>query len=894
MSRWHSIDCPGPEVDVPEDGIPICRACKASPNLEDIVQRAQDSSVLRTAIPKDTPIGSMNLSWPASVPWTRNGVPLLQSTHADAAVDEQETAAVNLTAVAQKITLDDRAPDVGARTSFVYSRRLSTTQFRLLRLDPVEARNRERLIHVDLETHEFDDSPEYETVSYTWSGEEGDSTPRNPIYVGPYWDVLVQTDNCASMLRDLMPRGHQPFRRLWVDAICINQIDIPERDRQVSRMGDIYRNCMRVVVYLPVENPRSVRPPGIAKANRRRTRLTHEVLLDLLRTRYFTRVWIIQELVLAPMVVFHLKDEDVYFSSLDSNIDWSLARAPWVAHIANAKTFGKLRLVDVLARTWNSEAADTRDKIFGVLGLLRSDIISHRKFEPDYSLSARDVFVGAVAYMILVEKQLFLLGVAVEKDHAALGYPSWSIDLTNQLSPFVLSDVSTGKVPRSWTPAAFIDGISQNSELYHIYPRSRAEIQARHAPFASICTCRCGILSEAGQDNIDRVTRKSIDCARGALTLDCIRIFREPISLHTAPHPTLQYKDSVRIFEQALIEGRILFEWLSSGARLRIIVYNRGKDQRKYRPAQYTLMVAGQPYGTPVLLFLQPEDDISSRSYVLKHRFPIVGITLIKDRLGSQYSRDLKPPSLCGNLFETLGELRGILGLTLNDFAEKVRAETQLSAGNDHSPLVTEDLLKWLFPGEHIILEHIFPTLLQIWEVRKEVQSIHENLRFQPRYNWWGFLNEFKAFLEVMCPDFQPRLEEGTETDPRGYFTFTYSNDGWLRMQEPFKRPDMVLNATYDDLGPAGRRSGQKLIKYARDEHQDVIVVTIELSIWCSYLLNLGILSDLRILRILNVDMNEARYEVRPEHRDVYVHKIPDRAREKLGFVWEHETITIL
>lgn len=206
-------------------------------------------------------------------------------------------------------------PGAQGRTSAVYTDRLSTTHLRLLRLDPVEAQNRDMPLHVTLEIYELDDCPEYEAISYTWAGEGGDPTQCNPLYVGPYWDVLIQTENCSFMLRDLRPCGNHPFRRLWVDAICINQNDILARDGQVSRMGDIYSNCMRVVVYLPVESPRSFRSIGTGKANRPRNRLTQEVLLHLIHTtRYFNRLWMIQELILPPMVVFHLKDEDWYFS----------------------------------------------------------------------------------------------------------------------------------------------------------------------------------------------------------------------------------------------------------------------------------------------------------------------------------------------------------------------------------------------------------------------------------------------------------------------------------------------------------------------------------------------------------------------------------------------------
>lgn len=46
-------------------------------------------------------------------------------------------------------------------------------------------------------------------------------------------------------------------RSLWVDAICINQGDIPEKNTQVPRMADIFRLAERVVVWLGAESDNS-------------------------------------------------------------------------------------------------------------------------------------------------------------------------------------------------------------------------------------------------------------------------------------------------------------------------------------------------------------------------------------------------------------------------------------------------------------------------------------------------------------------------------------------------------------------------------------------------------------------------------------------------------------
>ena len=47
-----------------------------------------------------------------------------------------------------------------------------------------------------------------------------------------------------------MLRGRQELRRLWIDAICINQASLKEKNQQVPMMADIYGGAARVLVWL--------------------------------------------------------------------------------------------------------------------------------------------------------------------------------------------------------------------------------------------------------------------------------------------------------------------------------------------------------------------------------------------------------------------------------------------------------------------------------------------------------------------------------------------------------------------------------------------------------------------------------------------------------------------
>jgi Heterokaryon incompatibility protein (HET) len=87
------------------------------------------------------------------------------------------------------------------------------------------------------------DRPKYEALSYTW----GD----------PGWDIetILLNDVRLPLAPNLFaalfhPRSEAVARLLWIETICINQLDIAEKSTQIPRMKDIYQAAWRVVVWL--------------------------------------------------------------------------------------------------------------------------------------------------------------------------------------------------------------------------------------------------------------------------------------------------------------------------------------------------------------------------------------------------------------------------------------------------------------------------------------------------------------------------------------------------------------------------------------------------------------------------------------------------------------------
>ncbi|KAH9221926.1 heterokaryon incompatibility, partial [Leptodontidium sp. 2 PMI_412] len=129
----------------------------------------------------------------------------------------------------------------------------------------------------------------------------GPIKPEQVIHIDEQ-EVSIRPNLCAALhaIRD-----RRNVTIIWVDALCINQEDIPERSEQVRWMGDIYRTAYRVLVWLGdagddsdmLFDYQSQRFAGPIDGNRKaRLKTAFEALCS---RPYWRRVWIIQEVLIA-------------------------------------------------------------------------------------------------------------------------------------------------------------------------------------------------------------------------------------------------------------------------------------------------------------------------------------------------------------------------------------------------------------------------------------------------------------------------------------------------------------------------------------------------------------------------------------------------------------------
>ena len=196
------------------------------------------------------------------------------------------------------------------------------SEIRLLNLHPGDLSSG---IKIALITASFDDDHStYEALSYIW----GDPTLVHTITIDGY--TLDIADNLYHALCHL--RYKDSSRLLWIDAICINQLDLEEKNYQVPQMTLIYRRARRVVCWLGeetglvgnafakleklaiIEDHRYRAKPPEAQSHKRnvfelqylelqRDSNAWDAISDLVSRHNWRRAWIVQEVLSAENIV---------------------------------------------------------------------------------------------------------------------------------------------------------------------------------------------------------------------------------------------------------------------------------------------------------------------------------------------------------------------------------------------------------------------------------------------------------------------------------------------------------------------------------------------------------------------------------------------------------------
>jgi hypothetical protein len=97
---------------------------------------------------------------------------------------------------------------------------------------------------LQLETHPRDRAPDYDAVSYAW-GE--DLSTKSVSCNGICLRIRTNLFKALPYLDRCRP---EPRRPLWIDAICLDQENKAEKAKEVPRMGKLFENAARTLVWL--------------------------------------------------------------------------------------------------------------------------------------------------------------------------------------------------------------------------------------------------------------------------------------------------------------------------------------------------------------------------------------------------------------------------------------------------------------------------------------------------------------------------------------------------------------------------------------------------------------------------------------------------------------------
>lgn len=119
-----------------------------------------------------------------------------------------------------------------------------TNQIRVLRIQPSSDPN--AIVHATLFVVTPDDPTHeaYNALSYCW----GDESIRRNINISG--NEVSVTYSLESALKHL--RKDSEELSIWADAVCINQKDEAEKNRQVMMMGKVYKKAENVFVWLGI------------------------------------------------------------------------------------------------------------------------------------------------------------------------------------------------------------------------------------------------------------------------------------------------------------------------------------------------------------------------------------------------------------------------------------------------------------------------------------------------------------------------------------------------------------------------------------------------------------------------------------------------------------------
>ena len=320
---------------------------------------------------------------------------------------------------------------------------------------------------------------DYEALSYTWGTSQNPRTGYVENDLAVVRDIaescttLELRENLACALKHL--RYTDKPRRLWIDAICINQKDIRERGSQVSYMYKIYKFAQRVVAWLgpeligtkiaistisyigqQVEVTRGVAlfgpSPDCVEENIYKPGYllpyddeTLQFIYQYIDVTWFERVWVIQEIQLSnPKSVLLCGTQELswaLFRRCITCLDYKRLGIPEklrkrLRNIASVWQDSKgMTLPTVLNNCRTAACGEPVDKIYGMLGI--GPRIFSNKIQPDYGIYYGEAYKRTFLEHARIVQRFELFGWS-SLHQPVMEMPTWVPNFSKTCTPLTL------------------------------------------------------------------------------------------------------------------------------------------------------------------------------------------------------------------------------------------------------------------------------------------------------------------------------------------------------------------------------------------------------------------------------------------------------------------------
>jgi hypothetical protein len=307
---------------------------------------------------------------------------------------------------------------------------LTGSSFRLVELQPCSPTD---IIKCHLTAHPSPpDCPPFVALSYMWDHTSSKDTIHlngTPFLVGhSLWTFLNEM------------RSRDKFQMYWIDAICINQSNIRERNHQVQLMNVIYSQAKSVYIWLGLIEERCLSieameflkdvdswhedsKPYLLLESGKITSIQHDTIVALCQYKYWDRMWIFQEVVLAReatiyigpctmrLVTFQSIIQKLEPSCIESMMPWVEGTTRWAEYddtervglsfVCDLLLYRRRRKFDTTLRhaiqhCRARKATDVRDRIYGLFGVLQARVSS---IGVDYHIEPIYLWIKVFAYV---------------------------------------------------------------------------------------------------------------------------------------------------------------------------------------------------------------------------------------------------------------------------------------------------------------------------------------------------------------------------------------------------------------------------------------------------------------------------------------------------------------